>query len=288
MAGTIKENNLRYRHILTAAAALALLAAPAAASAQTAPHAGPTGPAKTSQNLGGDAFSFGTAKLNSSRDQFFLTPLGASPALVNTVAFGDLLVQGPGGGNALAAGWVWHDTASTCPADTYTLGEAATTVASQMPVPPGALTPVMVGGAPVCQVSVWQYTEVHYSTLLNEFAVVNSADEANQQTVFLQDSPFGAGIHTFLVSGVGVDTTNGTAAAALTSGTVFATHRCGVTEVAGQNIGVTGGKRLTCDELPWTQYLGTVSGLAHTPGNPVTLQPSALPAPSSDITVTVP
>jgi hypothetical protein len=269
--------------IAAAAIALPLASAPPA-SAAPAGQAGTV----TSQNLGGDAFSFGTAKLNSSRDLFFLAPLGSSPALANTIAFGDLLVQGPGGGNALAAGWVWHDTASTCPADTYTLAEAATTVASEMPVAPGALSPVMVGGAPICQVGVWQYTEVHYSTLLNEFAVVNSATEANQQTVFLESSPFGSGIHTFLVSGVGVDTTNGTAAAALTSGTVFATHRCGVTEVAGQNIGVIGGKRLTCDALPWTKFLGTESGLAQSPGNPATLEPSALPAVSSDITVSVP
>jgi hypothetical protein len=129
---------------------------------------------------------------------------------------------------------------------------------------------------------------VHYSTLLNEFAVVSSATEANQQTVFLESDPFGPGIHTFLVSGTGVDTTSGTAAAALPSGTEFATARCGVTEVAGQNIGVIGGKRLTCDALPWTTYTGTESGAIPSPGNPRTLIPSALPSASSDITVSVP
>jgi hypothetical protein len=280
-------NLSRYIAAAGLAASISVLGASGVASASAAAPAGQSG-IVTSQELGGDAFTFSTVDLNSSRNTFYLTPLGDSPELENTVALGDLLVQGPQGGHALGAGWVWHDTNSTCPSDTYTLAEGATYVPSEMPIAPADLHAVLVGGNPICKVSVWQYTETHYSSALDEFAVVNSDTEQNQQTVYLKDHPFGNGTDHFLVSGTGVDTSNGTAAGALTSGTQFPMTRCGVTEVAGQNYHVIGGKRLTCDALPWTKYTGTVSGGQATPTNPTTLDPGTLPTTSSNITVSVP
>jgi hypothetical protein len=269
------------------ATAFLLFGIPAAANAANTTSVVP------SQQLSGYSFSQGVAKLNSNRNLITLPSLTtASPGVTpDTIADGVVLVQGPGGGHALGAGFVWNDSRSTCGTDQWVLEEGvASSLPSQMPIAPSGLFPIAIGSPShsICVNGGQYFVEVHYSSLLDEFAVVAAPTEVNGQTVYLQDHPFGHGIDTFLVAGDGIDTTNGTAAATIPLGTFFPSTRCGLTEIGGQNILTIGGKRITCDAFTSTEFEGTLTGAPATVGNPITMHPTAIPTTSTAFTVLVP
>ncbi len=258
-------------------------------------HAASTTGVITSQYLGGYEASYGTVHLNEVRTNVALPSLTGSGVPKDTIAAGVVLQATPGPGvvPTLAVGWVWDDPAATgCSSTQWALEYGAEDEASGQPVPPGGdLTPVLTDGHNICVNSGSEYTEAHWSTSTDEFAIVTSALEVNQTTVALIDPDFGEGYHrsqTFLDAGVGVDTTDGADAALLPTGTKFAFTRDGLTEPAGYNVGGNAGTRVTLDRFPTTEFLGTENGGAESVTDPATLSPSLLPAGSSDFSVTAP
>jgi hypothetical protein len=220
----------------------------------------------------------------------------------------------------LAVAWVWNDEEyadeTGCSSTQWTLFYGATGEDSESPIPPvSEMSPVLNGSAEghegyCANPGTSQYTEAHWSTSTDTLAVVISPFnglEGDQTTVAEDADPFycgdrhvdgirdDSGVHfgnacdiTFLDAGIGVDASNGTDAGNLPSGTVFGYNRNGLTEPAGFNHGGIAGSRITFDLFPTVDFLATTDGGAPSVTNPATLTPSALPAVSSDFTVTAP
>jgi len=275
----------RFALAVFTAGVLAALAVPATAGASTVSN-------RFSTSLGGYSASFGTVALNSSRTNVTLPNLSNAPSPIqaDSVAAGAVLQADPNGTSlTLGAGWVWNDTAhpGACEGQ-WTLEEGAKFEPSQTAIPAPDLKPILDGGQPFCTTGGPEYTEVHWSSFLRQFAVVSSPVEADGVTVYRQDFVVNPSFD-FLDAGIGVDTSGGLghAAATLPNGTMFGFTRNGLTEVAGQNIFTIGGRRVTLDAFPNIEFIGSTLGVG-TPSDTITLQPSALPAPSSNFTVTVP
>jgi hypothetical protein len=265
---------------LLSTAAMIASAAPASATV--------VGPPVTSNHLGGYAGAKANVHLNENRSNTTLPDLTGSGVTADRIGSGVTIQQGPGGGETLAAAWVWNDTSSGCSSTQWALEEGAQSEPSQTPIPPaGGLTPIMVGSPlhGICaNGGATAFIGVHWSTARRQFAVLYAPIEANNVTIFEEFVSFHGN---FLEAGTGVTTTDGVNAAALPSGKVFGYTRNGLTEPAGFNFGGKAGTRVTLNAFNLTQFLGTESGGAKTPSNPATLQPSA-PGVGSAFTVTVP
>jgi hypothetical protein len=199
----------------------------------------------------------------------------------------------------LAVAWVWNDDNTAyetgCSTTQYTLEYNTSLQDSEMPPTPADLLPVLNGTSGdhegICaNPGTSQYTEAHWSTSTDTLAVVASPFnglEADQVTVALYPCAFYSKT-TFLDAGIGVDATDGGDAGNLPTGTVFGYTRNGLTEPAGFNFGGKAGDRIPFDLFPTVDFLATTDGGAPSVTNPATLTPSALPAVSSDFTVTAP
>jgi len=203
---------------------------------------------------------------------------GAVPA--DTVAIGMALEQNVATGRqTYGEGLVWDDPAG-CGAGTWTLEAGAAFLSSPQPVPISALSPLLFFGSDVCVAPGGsQYMEIHYAKDAGEVKFIAGAAEFGDANVLLVDH----GVYrTFYTAGMGTDTTTGADAATLTLSTLASFARAGLTERIGGTF-----RRITFSSPSTYEFTGTVTGLAPSVANPVTLTPSGFGAGSA-FTVTVP
>jgi hypothetical protein len=234
----------------------------------------------TSQNLagyslrgnGGDRFRDLRATIT--------VPAETSAVPAGTVGDGVVQATSVNGGIENGVAPVFDLAGSTCNANQWTLAYALdVTEGAAMPIPPGSLTPILDGGSNVCLgggLTSTEFVELFYNSK-SHFEHIQAGPTSSNQDV-LVDLPDG-GYHNFFSGGFGTDTTNGTAAAQLTNGSVV--------QVTGASVTQYNGHRRTIASLNLEEWIGTVTGGAPSVANPITLQPSAVSA-AGTFTVTAP
>jgi hypothetical protein len=251
------------------ALALSALAMAAPAGASTLHPTAVVG-ASTSQFLAGYSLrGNGGDRFRDLRATITVPAETPSSALAGTV--GDGIVQATsvngGIGNGIAP--VFDASGSTCNSNQWTLEYAADQpVGATMPILPSALSPLLDGGADVCLgggAPSSEYVEIFYSTS-SHFAHFQAGPSSTNQDV-LADVPDG-GYHNFYSGGWGTDTTTGTAAAALTTGSVVLVSNAQTTQYNGHKKNIS--------QLNLEQWVGTETGGAPSVSNPVTLSPTGV------------
>jgi hypothetical protein len=228
----------------------------------------------TSQNLagyslrgnGGDRFRDLRGTIN--------VPAETSAVPAGTVGDGIVQATSVNGGIENGVAPVFNLPGSTCHTDQWTLAYALdVTEGAAMPIPPGSLTPILDGGSNVCLgggLPSSEFVELFYNSK-SHFEHIQAGPSAANQDV-LVDLPDG-GYHNFFSGGFGTDTTNGAAAATLTTGSVV--------QVTGASTTQYNGRKRNISSLNLEEWIGTLTGGAPSVANPITLQPSAVSAAGS-------
>jgi hypothetical protein len=269
------------------------LAAPAHASAARPASATPAG-TYYSENLAGYAATSVLEGLNDIRATIHVPSESTSNVPDQTVAGGLTLATGINGGDALGIGLVWNAPGGTgkCTeagdANTWELeytDSVKTGTPALEPVPLNLLTVLDVGGSPVCLTGgTSYYLEMYYSTYHHSVAFIAGPQEfTNENVLATIDHVHGV----FYAAGAGVDTTSGTDAADLTTGTLASFTRVGLDNLYDTANPKSPTKRITFDAATTYSFVGTETGGSPSVSNPQTLTPGPFGSGSS-FSVTVP
>jgi hypothetical protein len=211
---------------------------------------------------GGDRFRDAHAQVTAPAE----TPAVAADSLVDGFTSGDDI----NGGFETGIGLVFNDTAHapSCHTDQWVVEAGSGNVGvNPMPLPTSDLSPLLRFGMPVCvNGGSSRYLETYYNASSHFIHFLEGPSAANNDEVLR----YNVGYHNFYTVGFGVDTTNGTVASNLTSGSVAGLGTAHVTQYNGH-------KRLI-DTLNVEEWVGTLTGGAPSVANPVTLQPTGLGA----------
>lgn len=245
--------------LVPGALAASALAASAAGAAVVSTH--------TSQNLAGYSLQGNGGDRFRDLRQVVTIPAFTSAVAPQTVVDGMTQAASVNGGVENGMGFVLDASAGVCNSDQATLEYAAdVVVGSPMPIPPADLSVLLDGGAPVClnPGQSW-YNEIYYNASSHFVHFQAGPSSGDQDT--LADVPDG-GYHNFFSGGFGIDTTSGTGASELTTGSAGSFGTVAVTQYNGV--------KHSLSSLNSGKWVGTVSGGAPSVANPVTLTPSAL------------
>ena len=277
-------------------AALTLLAGVGVGLAAAGPAYASATPAGTyySENLAGYAGTSVLQGLNDIRATIHVPSESTSTVPDQTVAGGLTLATGINGGDALGIGLVWNakggsgacteaDDANTWELE-YTNSVKIDTPALE-PVPLNLLTELPVGGQPVCLAGGSSYyLEMYYSTFHHVVDFIAGPQEFTNENVLASiDHVHGV----FFAAGAGVDTTSGTDAADLTTGTLASFSRVGLDNLYDTANPRSGTKRITFAAATTYAFVGTETGGSPSVSNPQTLTPGSFGSGSA-FGVTVP
>ena len=212
-------------------------------------------------------------------------PTETSAVTADSLVAGFTSADSINGGFETGIGLVYDDPAAApdCTATQWVVEAGTGNVgATPMPLPTSDLAPLLRFGHDICvNGGGSRYLETFYNKDSRYVHFREGPSVSNNDQVGTAAFPNGQyiGYHNFLTVGFGVDTTNGTVAGNVTSGTV--------TRQTGVKVTQYNGRSRQISTLNVEQWLGTVTGGAPSVLNPRTLIPGPLTAGSA-FTVSAP